>query len=157
MSLQNYKNLHLDVQGVYITEKSQPEKVLMYLKKYRPDILVITGHDGIVDDEDNHTSDYFVRSVQIARSYESDLDNLVIFAGACQSNYEQLMDNGANFASSPDGILIHFLDPILVAEKIAYTSVREVLAVKEVVRSTVTGQEGIGGVETRGKLRLCYP
>lgn len=157
MSLQNYQNLQLDVKGIYISERGQPEKIISYLKRYKPDILVITGHDGVVNNKDYRTSEYFVSTVQLARTYESDLDNLVIFAGACQSDYQKLIDSGANFASSPQGVLIHFLDPILVAEKIAYTSVREVLSVKEVVKATVTGREGIGGVETRGRLRLCFP
>mgnify|MGYP006287775441 FL=1 len=83
MSLQNYSNLQLNVKGIYISEKGQPEKILTYLKKYKPDILVITGHDGVIDDKVYRTSEYFIKSVKIARTYEADLDDLVIFAGAC--------------------------------------------------------------------------
>lgn len=157
LSLQNYHNLNLDVKGVFIKEKGQPEKVLEYLQIYRPDILVLTGHDGNNGFEDHRTSQYFIKAVKIARSFDSDLDNLVIFAGACQSDYKQLIESGANFASSPKGGLIHFLDPILAVEKIAYTSVSELVSVKDIVKNTITGEAGIGGIETFGKLRLCFP
>ena len=95
--------------------------------------------------------------MEVARSFQPDLDQLVIFAGACQSNYDQLIESGASFASSPQNKLIHFLDPILVVEKIASTSIREYIPVKDVINNTITGIGGIGGVETRGKLRLKYP
>ncbi|MEJ6950662.1 sporulation peptidase YabG [Natronospora cellulosivora (SeqCode)] len=157
LSLENYRNLSIDVQGFFIPEKGQPERVRELIKKYRPDILVITGHDGELNDKKFHTSDFFLRAVEIARQIESDLDRLVIFAGACQSDYERLIAGGANFASSPENKLIHFLDPILVVEKIAFTPINEVISVKDIINNTITGQGGVGGIETRGKLRLQYP
>lgn len=157
LSLANYKNLNIDVEGFFIPEKGQPERIYDLIKKYRPDILVITGHDGELNDRTFHTSDYFVKTVEKARSIESDLDKLVIYAGACQSDYDKLIESGANFASSPQNRLIHFLDPILVVEKIVYTSIREVVSVKDIINNTITGYGGIGGVETRGKMRLQYP
>ena len=73
-----------------------------------PEILVLTGHDAFVKRRndiyniDNYkNSKYFVQSVIEARKYEHNLDNLVIFAGACQSYYEALISAGANFASAP--------------------------------------------------------
>ncbi|MFW6287223.1 MAG: sporulation peptidase YabG [bacterium] len=157
LSISNYKNLNIDVVGFYIPEKGQPEKIPELLNKIRPDILVITGHDGELNNQSFHTSDFFIRAVEIARTIESDLDKLIIFAGACQSDYQRLIKSGANFASSPENKLIHFLDPILVVEKIVFTSVREVLSVKDIINNTITGSGGIGGVETRGKMRLQYP
>ena len=67
------------------------------------------------------------------------------------------MDSGANFASSPDRILIHCLDPVFVCEKIAYTSISSVISITDVVESTITGKDGIGGIQTRGKYREGYP
>ena len=61
-------------------------------------------------------SRYFVKSVNEARRWNSDKNELVIFAGACQSYYEAIMSAGANFASSPARILIDFMDPLIVAE-----------------------------------------
>ena len=61
-------------------------------------------------------SRHFIQTVKEARKYDETYDkNLVIFAGACQSYFEALMDAGANFASSPARILIDFLDPLIVA------------------------------------------
>ena len=62
-------------------------------------------------------SRHFIQTVKEARKYdETHEKNLVIFAGACQSYFEALMDAGANFASSPARILIDFLDPLIVAK-----------------------------------------
>lgn len=157
LSMSNYKNLTIHAEGFFIPETGQPERIRELINKVRPDILVITGHDGELNGQTFHTSEYFVKTVRIAREIESDLDQLVIFAGACQSDYKKLIDSGANFASSPQNKLIHFLDPILVVEKIVFTSVSEIIPVKDVINNTITGQGGIGGVETRGKMRLQYP
>lgn len=64
---------------------------------------------------------------------------------------------GANFASSPNRILIHCLDPVFLSEKIAYTNIEKVVSVKEVIKDTITGIDGIGGLQTRGKYREGYP
>ena len=63
--------------------------------------------------------------------------------------YEALIGAGANFASSPRRVFIHIFDPVLIIEKIAYTSIKEVVTADEVVGGTVTGSDGIGGIETR--------
>lgn len=157
LSMANYKNLNINVQGFFIPEKGQPEKIKELIKKIKPDILVLTGHDGELNNNSYHTSNFFVNSVEIAREIQPDLDQLIIFAGACQSNYKKLIDGGANFASSPQDKLIHFLDPILVVEKILNTSVREYISANDVINNTITGKGGIGGIETRGKMRLQYP
>ena len=77
------------------------------------------------------------------------LDQLVIFAGACQSHFEALIRAGANFASSPSRINIHALDPVYVVGKISFTSFMERVNVWDVVRNTITGEKGLGGIETR--------
>lgn len=155
--MQNYDTLQIEAKGFFIPEKEQPASVSRHLKKYKPDILVLTGHDGNLNTEKGtRTSKYFEQSVKIARNYESDLDELIIFAGACQSDYYKLIEEGANFASAPEKKFIHFLDPVLVAEKIAYTSIKKIISVKDIVNSTMK-KETIGGIETRGKLRKRYP
>ncbi len=158
ISLQNYKNLQIKARGYFLQESNFAVKIEEYLQTFKPDILIITGHDGYENtDHKYYTSHYFIETVKRARNYENDLDNLVIFAGACQSYYDELIKYGANFASSPQGEFIHFLDPVLVVEKIAYTPIREYISVKDIIKTTITGEGGIGGVETRGKLRLIYP
>lgn len=162
--LKVYKQLKLDATGVAIDEEEQPKRVLDYVKETKPDIVVLTGHDGIVKGATNYldlnnyrNSKYFIESVNILRDYNSSYDELVIFAGACQSCYEEILDAGANFASSPNRVLIHCLDPVFVCEKIAYTQINEIVSTIDVIDNTITGMRGIGGLQTRGKYREGYP
>ncbi|NLP18108.1 MAG: sporulation peptidase YabG, partial [Firmicutes bacterium] len=68
-----------------------------------------------------------------------------------------LIKAGANFASSPQRVLIHCLDPVLLSEKVAYTPIGQTLAIADALQATITGLSGVGGVETRGKYRLGFP
>ncbi len=159
-----YEKLGVSAIGISIEENKQPEVILELLQKHKPNILVITGHDSIVrnsnyiyDIDQYQNSKYYVKSIEIARQYESSYDNLVIFAGGCKSYYEYLMQAGANFATSPNRILVHVIDPVLVACKIATTSIREVLDIDTIVKDTSVGINGIGGIETRGQCREYKP
>ena len=102
-------------------------------------------------------SRYFLESVKKLRNYERDLDNLVIFAGACQSCYELLIEAGANFATSPRRVLVHCLDPVFVCSKIFNTSIDKTIRIDEVLNETITGFNGVGGIQTRGKYREGFP
>ncbi|MBU5590283.1 sporulation peptidase YabG [Clostridium sp. MSJ-4] len=162
--LKVYKQLSLEAVGEVIKEREQPGRVLDIVKNIKPDIIVLTGHDSIVKDSKDYldlnnyrNSRYFVEAVSELRNYNSSYDELVIFAGACQSCYERILDAGANFASSPNRVLIHCLDPVFICEKIAYTNVDKVVAIHEVLDNTITGIKGIGGLQTRGKYREGYP
>ncbi|MBX4266156.1 sporulation peptidase YabG [Clostridium estertheticum] len=162
--LKTYKQLSLDAVGRVISEKDQANEIVNLVKEVKPDIVVITGHDGMVKgindymNLDNYrNSKYFVETVIALRSYNSNYDDLVIFAGACQSCYEAILDAGANFASAPNRVLIHCLDPVLVSEKIAYTNIETVVAIEDVIENTITGLAGIGGLQTRGKYREGFP
>ncbi|MCT8975772.1 sporulation peptidase YabG [Clostridium sp. CX1] len=162
--LKVYKQLMLDVVGKTVAEKEQPKVILELVKQVKPDIVVITGHDAIskgtreFTNIDNYkNSKYFVEAVSELRNYESNYDDLVIFAGACQSCYEAILDAGANFASSPSRILIHCLDPVFLCEKIAYTNIEKVVSIQEGLENTITGTRGIGGLQTRGKYREGFP
>jgi spore coat assembly protein len=162
--LKVYKQLMLDVVGKHIAEKEQPKVILDLVKQVKPDIVVITGHDSIAKDIKNYTdlsnyknSKYYVESVMELRNYESSYDELIIFAGACQSCYEAILDAGANFASSPNRILIHCLDPVFLCEKVAYTNIEKVVSIQDALENTITGTKGIGGLQTRGKYREGFP
>lgn len=162
--LKVYKQLGLDVIGKVIAEKEQPSQVLQLVKTVKPDIVVITGHDAVtkgtrdyIDINNYRNSKYYVETVAELRNYEPGYDNLVIFAGACQSNYEAILDAGANFASSPNRVLIHCLDPVFLCEKIAYTNIEKVVSIPEALENTITGVKGIGGLQTRGKYREGFP
>lgn len=159
-----YTQLGIPAVGVAIPEANQYKEVRALLEKHNPDILVITGHDaltsrkGNINDMSNYRNSMnFIKAVKEARKYQPNLDNLVIFAGACQSNYEQIIKAGANYASSPGRIMIHALDPVFVVEKIACSRIDIVVPIDEVIDQTVTGIKGIGGSETRGKFRWAMP
>lgn len=162
--LKYYQELGVPAVGYHVSEEAQPSKVAALFREHLPDILVITGHDGFiarVGDKLNldsyRTSRYFVEAVKKARQVQPDKDSLVIIAGACQSYYEALIDAGANFASSPQRIFIHCADPLLVAEKISHTPFDTIVHVNQVAENIISGLNGIGGIETRGKLRLSLP
>ncbi len=159
-----YEDLGLTVFPYHVPEKDQPSRIKDLLDKHNPDILVLTGHDGLTKKQNDfsdinnyRTSKYFVEATKEARKFEPSKDDLVIFAGACQSHYEAILKAGANFASSPQRILIHCLDPVFIMEKVSFTSIMDSVCIYDVIQNTITGIEGIGGVETRGKFRLGLP
>lgn len=156
----HYKKMGLNAIVKNISENRQPQIIIPMLQKYQPDILVITGHDSMIRNGRNYfdiynyrNSKYFVESVINARKWQNSSDNLVIFAGACQSFYEAIMEAGADFASSPGRILIDFIDPIIVAQKIATTDRRVYISAKEVSNIIKEGERGISGIGVRGKKR----
>lgn len=162
--LKVYKQLSLEAVGRAIPEKKQPDMIVDLVKEIKPDIVVLTGHDSVLRTPDDYlnldnyrNSKYYIEAVKALRNYNSSYDELVIFAGACQSCYECMLDAGANFASSPNRVLIHCLDPVLVCEKIAYTRIDKVVSITDVIDNTITGIRGIGGLQTRGKYREGYP
>ncbi|MGB9792644.1 MAG: sporulation peptidase YabG [Thermacetogeniaceae bacterium] len=162
--LHAYLQLGVPCRVIHVPEKEQAAVVYRYLRQESPDILVLTGHDGLLKEardyrrpESYRTSRHFVEAVRRAREYESDRDKLVIIAGGCQSCYEALIEAGANFASSPERVMIHVLDPVFIAERIAFTSIYEKLPLTELLESAVTGIKGMGGIQTRGKFRLGLP
>lgn len=159
-----YEKVGVPVYGVHCNEKEMPEKVGQLIDYYRPDILVITGHDayskskGSMDDINAYRhSKHFVQTVREARKRIPHLDQLVIFAGACQSHFESLIHAGANFASSPSRVNIHALDPVYIVAKISFTPFMERINVWDVLRNTLTGEKGLGGIETKGVLRTGMP
>lgn len=159
-----YQKFGIPVNGVYCNEKEMPQRIGSLLDHYRPDILVVTGHDayskskGPMSDINayRHSQD-FVNTVREARRKVSHLDQLVIFAGACQSHFESIIQAGANYASSPSRVNIHALDPVYIVGKVSFTAYMENLHVWDVLRNTLTGEKGLGGIETKGALRTGLP
>ena len=155
-----YKKVGLDAVVKNIPEYKQPKVVYNLLKIYSPDILVITGHDGMIkknvgynDLYNYRNSRHFVKTVEEARRYDLETGkNLVIFAGACQSYFEALMMAGANFASSPARILIDFLDPLIIAETIALTDVYKFVSIDDIVNELRDGTKGVDGIGAEGKM-----
>ena len=133
-----YKKNKIRAYGLYLKEDNMPIKVTELIKKYNPDILVLTGHDSFSRnkrDKYKNTS-LFVEAVSEARKYEKSHDKLFIIAGACQSNYEDLIKAGANFASSPKRINIHALDPAIVASCLSFSNKNEDIDIIKILDKT---------------------
>lgn len=158
-----YKRANIFAVGEHVKESDLPNLTYKLLKKYKPDILIITGHDAINKSMDlNNINNYknsknFVKAVFQAREYEKSHDKLVIIAGACQSDYEALIKAGANFASSPKRINIHALDPAIIAVNLALTEKNKEINLIELLEKTKYGKDGIGGLKSNGMMYIGYP
>lgn len=144
-----------------IPENKQHLIVKDYINKYKPDILVLTGHDGMIktgtkygDLSNYRNSKYFVQAVMEARKLYPSSNKLAIFAGACQSFFEAIMASGANFASSPGRILIDFMDPLIVAERIAVTDRNKFVTINDIVNELRDGRKSVDGSGVMGKRQL---
>lgn len=159
-----YHDLNVQAFGLTLKEDEIHEYLEEYLKKYNPDILVITGHDAYykkkndINNLDNYQNTRnFIKAVKVARKYEKDQNKLIIISGACQSNYEELIKAGSNFASSPKRINIHALDPAIIASSIALTVRNQSIDLIKLIEKTKYGSDGIGGIITNGTMFVGYP
>ena len=158
-SIKLYKYAKVYAQAFAIKEKDMATKVPELVRKLRPNIVVITGHDALENKENDEdlnsyrSSRYFVETVNALREMEPSLDYLIVIAGACQSHFEALIGSGANFASSPKRINIHALDPAIVAATIALTPADDQVDLRDAIEKTITKIAGIGGLQTKGTLR----
>lgn len=157
-SARYYKKMGLDAVVKNIPENRQPVMVRQLLEQYKPDILVITGHDAMLKNGMNYSNIYnyrnsknFIKTVIEARKWAKSSNKLVIFAGACQSFFEALIEAGADFASSPGRILIDFIDPLIVAEKIALTDRTKFVSGYDIAKEIKEGTKGINGIGAMGK------
>lgn len=159
-----YKEMNVLSYGIVEKETTVSSKVVDYLKEVSPDILVITGHDAFYNKTDDYNdnknyknSTNFINAVKAARSYEKDHEKLIIIAGACQSNYEELIKAGSNFASSPKRINIHALDPAIIATSVSLSSKSKDIDLLKILEKTKYGTDGLGGIITTGTMYIGYP
>ena len=162
--LKYYKNLNVYAVGKKITEDKIYKEINQLLEEYKPDIVIITGHDAFLkkmgdkkDIRNYKNSLNFVNAVKMARKFEKSHDKLVIIAGACQSDYEELIKAGANFASSPKRINIHALDPAIIAVNLALTERNKEINLIDLLNKTKYGKDGIGGLKSNGLMFVGYP
>ncbi len=155
-----YKELNIHAVGINISENDMSTHIKGYIETYKPDILVVTGHDlyngkGLSKLTNYHNSEKFIDTIDMVRNtfYK---DDIVIIAGACQSHFEAIIAAGANFASSPKRLNIHAYDPAIVAIKVATTHYTNTLNFEDVRKHLFVKNNGIGGIETKGKMRLLY-
>ena len=162
--LKYYSDNNIMAMGICLNESDISSNIKEYLEEYRPNILVITGHDayykkkGKKDDINNYKNSInFVNSIKEARKYEKSHDKLIIIAGACQSDYEELIKAGANFASSPKRINIHALDPAIIAASMSLSDINKDIDIKGIISKTRYGKDGVGGIITKGTMYTGYP
>ena len=151
-----YKKLNIMAYGLCLKEVDIKTEIKSYLEKLSPDIVVITGHDAYYKMNYKNTSN-FIDAVKVARNYEKNQDKLIIIAGACQSNYEELIKAGSTFASSPKRINIHALDPAIIASYLALYDRNKTVDLIDLLGKTKSGSEGMGGVVTKGCMFVGYP
>ncbi len=159
-----YRELNVEAYGINIEEESLENKIVEKIKEYKPDIVVITGHDayfknkGSKKDLNNYkNSKKFVDAVKKAREYENSQEKLIIIAGACQSNYEELIKAGANFASSPKRTNIHALDPAIIASSVALSEKNKSIDLITMLEKTKYKTDGMGGIITNGTMYVGFP
>lgn len=158
-----YSKMNVKANGITIPECDMADKIENLLNEYRPDIVVITGHDAFYSNKRNINGDKyqnsvnFIETVKKARRYEKNQDKLIVIAGACQSNYEDLIKAGANFASSPKRVNIHALDPAIIASSLALAEKNKNIDLISLIEKTKYGSDGIGGIITTGTMYVGYP
>ena len=166
--LKYYEKSNIWAAGILESEKNIPNKIEKLLEEYRPDIVVITGHDayykksGEISDLNSYkNSCYYVEAIKNARKYEKTAEipkyyalfalmwekyeksheKLIIIAGGCQSDYEELIKAGANFASSPKRINIHALDPAIIASKLSLSDVTQDIDLKGILEKIIKNEK----------------
>ena len=160
-SLEFYKKNRIKAYGLFLNESDLSDNLYDYLVKYNPDILVITGHDALYRKKNRNgtykNTSNFVSAVKEARRFEKSHEKLIIIAGACQSNYEELIKAGANFASSPKRINIHALDPAIIAACLSFSDKNNNIDIIKILEKTKYGADGMGGIITKGSMYIGYP
>ncbi len=153
-----YRDLKVEAYGLNLKEGDVASKISENLALYKPNILVITGHDFFKNKTNTYqNSESFIRAVKKAREYEASQDKLIIIAGACQSNYEELIKAGANFASSPKRVNIHALDPAIIASSVALAEKNKSIDLIPLLEKTKYGSDGMGGIITNGTMYVGFP
>lgn len=162
--LKFYKKNRVMAFGKTISEKDLDKKIGNLLEDIQPDILIITGHDSynkknndIHDMKNYKNSLNFVKAVKQARKFENSHDKLLIIAGACQSNYEELIKAGADFASSPKRVNIHALDPAIIATTLSLTERNKEIDLIKLLEKTKYGKDGMGGLKVNGLMYVGFP
>ena len=150
-----YKKQKVNYFGYIFKENEFPLKIEQLIRKHNPDIIVLTGHDAYYKNKTYKNSNYFIQTVKEIRTNFD--NNIIIISGACQSDYYNLMKSGSTYASSPSHINIHALDPAIIASYLSLSSNNKTIDIKKILEKTKYGPNGIGGIETKGKMKIGYP
>lgn len=157
-SVELYNKIGIYCFPVLINEKDVSKYIDETDFGYIPDVVVITGHDAfdgrdVKEYNSYKNSEYFANSI---KSVKKKFPNIVVVAGACQSNYEALIASGANFASSPGRINVHIYDPAVIAISICTTSYKQSVNFSKLYKCIEKIKGSFGGIETNGVMRMFY-
>jgi len=156
--LEYYKSNNIPCFGYIYKESQYESEIIKLIEKHNPDFVVITGHDAYHKNDNTYVnSAYFINCVKKIRKKYTTHDSLYIFAGACQSNFEDLIKAGATYASSPQRINIHALDPAKIASYVVLMEKSKLIDLDDVLNKTKYGPNGIGGIITTGLMLSGYP
>ena len=156
-----YKEQKVKAHCFCYSESDMPNHVMRLINEYEPGVIVITGHDAYFKNKKNgqeyKNSKYYVECVKKVRGIEKNHNNLIVIAGACQSDYESLIKAGATYASSPKKSNIHALDPAIIASFLVLSDSNKEIDIKKILSETHSKEDGIGGIITNGKMLIGYP
>jgi len=136
-----YKRNKVRAYGLYLPENDMPGQVVSLIKKYMPDILVLTGHDSFSRSkrENYKNTSNFALAVTEARRYEKSHERLFIIA------------------ASPKRINIHALDPAIIASCLSFSNKNADIDIIKILDKTKYGANGMGGIITKGSMYIGYP
>ncbi|MDI5790726.1 sporulation peptidase YabG [Bacillus licheniformis] len=108
----------------FIAMKEMSSVIEELIDEYRPDLLVITGHDAYSKQKGdiNNLDAYRHSKIYRNRSKARRKFPILISSSFCRRMpvpFESLIRAGANFASSPSRVNIHALDPVYIVAKSA--------------------------------------
>ena len=98
----------------------------------------------------NFDHQMFAAARKVAKT--SDFDSFHI--GAVIVYKKHIIGAGANFASSPARILIDFMDPLIVAEKIAKSPRNKFITINDLINDLRDGKKSMDGIGSMGKKSL---
>ena len=153
--LKYYKQQKVKCFGYVYKESEYSSVIGKLILKHNPNILVVTGHDAYYKKKNEYkNSKYFELCVKEARILSP---NIIIVAGACQSDFKTLIKCGSTYASSPSHINIHALDPAIIASFVALSDKNKIINLDEILSKTKYGPDGIGGIESYGVMLTGRP
>lgn len=156
--LELYKEMGIHAYSV-LTNESDISKVASNINlEVEPDVVVITGHD-YYNNEDKKALENYANTINFIKGmkeFKKKFPNSVYIVGACQSNFEALIANGANFASSPKRINVHIYDPAIIAIKVSTTAYNKIVNFDSLSNVIENLNDAYGGIETMGKMRILY-
>lgn len=159
--MEYYKEQKVQAFGYVFKESDISSNIIKLLEKHNPNILVITGHDAYYKNKKNgkkyKNSEYYKESVKLVRKKIKNHSDLIIIAGACQSDFGGLILSGSTYASSPKHINIHALDPAIIAAYLALSERNIQIDLEELLSKTKYGKDGIGGLDVCGMMIKGYP